>query len=79
MNSKGREMKTFKETMLMEAKVDINKIIQDLIDTDWSKDNKSQMKAVQLLKGIALSDEPKANSFMSKIDKFTSNIDVEKL
>ena len=33
-------------------------VIQDLINTDWSKDNESQMRAVQLLKGISLSDEP---------------------
>lgn len=52
-------------------------IIKELIDTDWSKDNESQMKAVQLLKGIALSDEKEANAFMKKIDKFTSGMKVD--
>ena len=58
----------------MNEKVDIDKIINDLINTGWSKDNESQMRAVQLLKGIALSDEPKANAFMKKLDQFTSNM-----
>ena len=49
-------------------------VIKTLIDTDWSKDNDAQMKAVQLLKGIALSDEPEANAFMKKIDGFTSGM-----
>ena len=57
--------------------VDVKKVIQDLVDTDWSKDNESQMKAVQLLKGIALSDEPEANKFMADIDKFTSGMKSE--
>jgi hypothetical protein len=29
------------------------KIINDLINTGWSGDNESQMKAVQLLKGLS--------------------------
>jgi len=57
--------------------VDIKKIISDLISTDWSKDNDAQMKAVQLLKGIALSDEPASNKFMAAIDKFTSGLDAK--
>ena len=58
----------------MKEEVNVKDIIQELIDTDWSKDNKSQMKALQLLKGIALSDEPEANAFMQKLDSFTSGI-----
>ena len=52
-------------------------IIKELINTDWSKDNEAQMKAVQLLKGIALSDEPEANAFMKKLDQFTSSMKIE--
>lgn len=61
---------------VIKALVEVNssEVIKDLIDTDWSKDNKSQMRAVQLLKGIALSDEPAANDFMKKIDNFTSGL-----
>lgn len=57
--------------------VNIKAIIKELIDTGWSKDNASQMKAVQLLKGIATSDEPEANAFMKKLDNFTSKMKGE--
>lgn len=54
--------------------VDIKAIIKELIDTSWAGSNESQMKAVQLLKGVALSDEPEANAFMKSLDKFTSGM-----
>ena len=60
-----------------EAKVKVKEIIKELIDTSWSGDNESQMKAVQLLKGIALSDDPAANAFMKKLDKFTSGMKMD--
>lgn len=66
------EKKTKVEKPLEESKT--TEVIKELINTDWSKDNESQMKAVQLLKGIALSDEPEANAFMKKIDAFTSGM-----
>lgn len=64
---------------LKEEETKSEDVIKDLIDTDWSKDNDSQMKAVQLLKGISLSDEDIANKFMKKIDDFTSDMKVEDL
>ena len=36
-----------------------------------------QMKAVELLKGLALSDDPKSNEFMKKLDKATTDISNE--
>lgn len=54
--------------------VDVDKIIKELIDTGWSGSNEEQMKAVQLLKGLATSDDPKSNAFMKKLDKFTSGM-----
>jgi hypothetical protein len=66
---------------LKESRVKINEeenkakqAIKALIDTEWSSDNAAQMKAVQLLKGIALSDDSEANEFMKKLDKFTSGL-----
>ena len=56
------------------GKPDVGVIIKELIDTSWAGDNESQMKAVQLLKGVALSDDPKANEFMKKLDKMTSSM-----
>jgi hypothetical protein len=36
------------------------------------------MKAVQLLKGLATSDDPASNAFMKKLDKFTSGMKADK-
>lgn len=55
---------------------DSSKFIKELIDTGWSGSNESQMKAVQLLKGLATSDDEEANEFMKKLDKFTSGMKV---
>lgn len=60
---------------LVEA-TDAKAIIKELIDTSFGGDNESQMKAVQLLKGLATSDDPAANAFMKKLDAFTSKMSV---
>jgi hypothetical protein len=52
----------------------VDDIIKELINTGWSGDNENQMKAVQLLKGLATSDDPKYNAFMKKLDDFTSGM-----
>jgi len=49
-------------------------IVKELQDTGWGGDNESQMKAVQLLKGLATSDDPEANAFMKKLDSYTSKM-----
>lgn len=59
---------------LMEE-VDVGSVINELITTSWGGDNASQGKAVELLKGLAFSDDPKANAFMQKLDAFTSGLD----
>ena len=51
-----------------------SEIIKELVNTGWSGDNESQMKAVQLLKGLATSDDEAANAFMKKLDKATSGM-----
>ena len=56
---------------------DAKNIIKTVIDTSWSSDNEAQMKVVQLLKGLALSDDPASNKFMKAIDKFTSGLKPE--
>ena len=56
------------------ADVDVKKLIKDLGDTNWSVDNEAQMKAVQLLKGLALSDDELSNKFMKAVDAATTNI-----
>ena len=66
--------KSYKE--IQEAKFDVSKIIKDLGD-DFSGSNEDQMRGVQLIKGLALSDDPKANEFMEKLDAATSQISKE--
>ena len=62
---------------LAEAKVDASQIIKALIDTSFGGSNEEQMKAVQLLKGLALSDDPASNKFMAALDKATSAMKPE--
>ena len=54
---------------------DVGQVIDTLINTSWGGSNEEQGKAVQLLKGLAFSDDPKANKFMQALDKFTSGLD----
>lgn len=57
--------------------VNISEIIKTLIDTSFGGDNQSQMKAVQLLKGLATSNDPLSNKFMQALDKFTSSLNPD--
>ena len=65
------------ERFLTEAKVDVGQIIKALIDTSFGGSNEEQMKAVQLLKGLALSDDPASDKFMKALDKATSAMKPE--
>ena len=58
----------------MDEAVDAKAIVKELIDTSFGGSNESQMKAVQLLKGLATSDDPAANAFMKKLDSWTSGL-----
>lgn len=55
---------------------DTKKIIKDL-GKDFGGSNEDQMAGVQLLKGLATSDDDLANKFMKKLDKATSEISKE--
>ena len=63
---------------MMEAS-DIGKVIRDLIDTKASDDNKEQGKLVQLLRGLAFSDDPKSNEFMKKLTSMINDQNFGKL
>lgn len=56
-------------------KVDVGDIIKELIETSWGGTNAEQAKAIQLLRGLAFSDDPRSNKFMDKLNKFTSDLD----
>lgn len=47
------------------------KMIKDLADS-YGDSNEDQGKMVQLLKGLAFSDDPEANKFMKALDKWTT-------
>lgn len=55
---------------------DVMKVIKDL-STAYGASNEDQGKMVSLLKGLAFSDDPKANTFMKKLDKATTDISNE--
>lgn len=65
------------EVEKIDEAVDVKKVIADLINSNWAGSNEDQMKAVQLLKGVALSDEEVSNKFMKALDKFTSGLKAE--
>lgn len=58
----------------LNEEVDAKKIIADLGKTDWGSDNEAQMKAVQLLKGLALSEDPISNKFMKSLSDASTKI-----
>jgi len=61
----------------IKEEVDVGEIIKELVDTSFGGSNEEQMKAVQLLKGLATSEDPKSNKFMKALDKWTSSLDPE--
>ena len=67
-DNKGNDEKKDKKE---DKKVDLDKIIKALIDTPASDSNDDQGKFVQLLRGIAFSDDPKSDIFMKKLMKMT--------
>lgn len=52
-----------------EQKPDVAKVITDLISQKPSDDNKEQGQTVQLLRGLAFSDDEKATEFMARLMK----------
>lgn len=65
------------EAKQLEEATKASDVIGELISTSWAGSNEEQMKAVQLLKGVALSDEEVSNKFMKALDKFTSGLNAE--
>ena len=75
MDGKGKEvLAQLKKSGMLKEAVDAKKIIDELIDTSFGGSNEDQMKAVQLLKGLATSDDPASNAFMKKLDAWTSGL-----
>jgi len=60
-----------------EKKTDVPKLIKAFIDTNWSKSSADTGKAVNLLKGLAFSDDPKAKKFIKDLDKLSNSMKVD--
>jgi hypothetical protein len=58
--------------------VDVKKVVKDL-QKNFSGSNEEQMAGVQLLKGLATSDEAIANEFMKKLDTVVTQVSKEVL
>ena len=53
--------------------VDVGAVIKSLIDAKPSDDNAEQGKIVQLLRGLAFSDDPKSTKFMKQLTDLISD------
>lgn len=58
--------------VIQEAEDDISKIINDFIETNWSKSDDEKGKALGLFKGLIYSDDAKAKKFIKDLDALTS-------
>lgn len=68
-----------KDDIIVEDKIveaDVNAIIKSL-SADLGSSNEDQGKLLQLMKGLAFSDDPKANEFMKKVNAATTKISKE--
>jgi len=75
-NTISEEKSEEKDTL--EEKADIDKMIKDLAGS-FGGSNEEQGKMVQIMKGLAFSDDPKANKFMKAMDKATTAASKEVL
>ena len=62
------------EIIDMIEEFDVKKVIKDLIDTDFSKDDDSKGKAAQMIKGLFFSDDPEAHELIKKMDQWFSSL-----
>jgi len=73
MQTKASQLKNKVAEIKKDEAVDVGKVIQSLIDAKPSEDNADQGKIVQLLRGLAFSDDPKSTKFMKKLTSLISN------
>lgn len=62
-----------KKKVLGEQEASVQRAINDLIDIKASDNNKDQGKLVQILKGLAFSDDPEADKFMKRLTDMISD------
>jgi hypothetical protein len=62
---------------LHEEEFDVDKTIADFINNDWSKDDDSRGKALNMLKGLIYNDSPEAKKFIKDLDKKSNELNPE--
>jgi hypothetical protein len=81
--SKGKIDEVFDKLNLKEQEdkkaPDVKVIIKELVDTDFGGSNEDQAKGIQLLKGLAFSEDPKSNAFMKELNDAYTKIGKEVL
>lgn len=75
MKKQTRVAKFLSDLQDIKEKEETKRAIQSLISTNFGGSNEEQGKAVQLMRGLAFSDDPAANKFMQALNKFTSSMD----
>jgi hypothetical protein len=65
--------------LLEQKEPDVKNIIKELVDTDFGGSNEDQAKGIQLLKGLAFSDDPLSNKFMKALNAAYTKIGKEVL
>lgn len=53
---------------------DVDQIIKDLIDTEFSSSDEEKGKAAEMIKGLFFSEDPKAKEMIVKLDKWFSSL-----
>jgi hypothetical protein len=53
---------------------DVDQIIKDLIDTEFSSSEEEKGKAAEMIKGLFFSEDPKAKEMIVKLDKWFSSL-----
>lgn len=72
--AKAQKEQAVAEEKKKDKKTDVKAIIKELGDTNFSGSNEEQGKMVQLMRGLAFSDDPMANKFMKAMDKAATEI-----
>lgn len=70
---------TFKTQVIKEdAEEDKSiKMIKDLIDLDWEKNEDAQHQALAMIKGLVLADTKSADKFLTDLSTYTSKMSIE--
>ncbi len=64
--------KKIEKMLEMNEAVDVKTIIKELMKTDFKGENAEQMKGLQLLKGLATSEDELSNKFIAQLsDAYT--------